>query len=246
MAAMLMSATQAGTALYAQGAVAGHGKAHRPAATGRHAAGRCPAARYGPRSYAPGRGRTVALTFDDGPGRSTAAILAILARYRVPATFFNLGQNMAIRPWLVREEARDGYVLGNHTWDHPDMALLPAAMQRAEMDWTSARQRRLIGTVPCVFRPPDGDYSYVTLGLARHRGMSVWLWSADTEDWKADGSGAEYWAQRIIYLAEIEGGRLRHPIVLMHNQPAGNPATVSALPAIILYFRARGYRFVTL
>jgi len=30
----------------------------------------------------------------------------------------------------------------------------------------------------------------------------------------------------------------------MHNQPAGNPATVSALPAIIRFFRSRGYRFV--
>ena len=43
-----------------------------------------------------------------------------------------------------------------------------------------------------------------------------------------------------------EGGVLRHPIVLMHNQPTGNPATVSALPAIIQFFRSRGYRFVAL
>jgi peptidoglycan/xylan/chitin deacetylase (PgdA/CDA1 family) len=51
---------------------------------------------------------------------------------------------------------------------------------------------------------------------------------------------------RIIRLAEQEGGALRHPIVLMHNQPAGNPATVSALPAIIQFFRSYGYRFVAL
>lgn len=47
-------------------------------------------------------------------------------------------------------------------------------------------------------------------------------------------------------LAERQGGALRHPIVLMHNQPAGNPATVSALPAIIQFLRSHGYRFVTL
>ena len=51
---------------------------------------------------------------------------------------------------------------------------------------------------------------------------------------------------RIIRLAEEEGGALHHPIVLMHNQPAGNPATVAALPAVIQYFRAHGYRFVAL
>jgi peptidoglycan/xylan/chitin deacetylase (PgdA/CDA1 family) len=76
--------------------------------------------------------------------------------------------------------------------------------------------------------------------------MSVWLWSVDTEDWMADGSGSAYWVQRIIGLAESEGGRLMHPVVLMHNQLIGNPATVSALPTIIEFFRARGYRFVML
>ena len=62
----------------------------------------------------------------------------------------------------------------------------------------------------------------------------------------ADGSGSAYWVNRVIRLAEQEGGALRHPIVLMYNQPAGNPATVSALPAIIQFFRAHGYCFVAL
>ena len=66
----------------------------------------CPAAPYGARSTAPGSGKTVALTFDDGTGASTAGILSILARYGVPATFFNLGQNMAARPaWCARKPA---------------------------------------------------------------------------------------------------------------------------------------------
>jgi Predicted xylanase/chitin deacetylase len=47
-------------------------------------------------------------------------------------------------------------------------------------------------------------------------------------------------------LAERGGRGLRHPVVLMHNQPAGNPATVAALPVIIRFFRSHGYRFVRL
>ena len=47
-------------------------------------------------------------------------------------------------------------------------------------------------------------------------------------------------------LAKGEGGALRHPVVLMHNQPTGNPATVAALPVIIRFFRSHGYRFVRL
>jgi len=206
----------------------------------------CPRAPYGVHFYAPGRSKTVALTFDDGPGRSTAAILAILAHYRVPATFFNIGVNMASRPSLVRKEVKDGYAMGNHTWDHPDMDLLSAAGQAAEMNRASAEQRSITGTLPCAFRPPYGDYDATTLRLAQQRRMTVWLWSVDPQDWMADGSGSSYWVNRIIRLAEQEGGALRHPIVIMHNQPIGNPATVSALPTIIKFFRSHGYRFVAL
>jgi peptidoglycan/xylan/chitin deacetylase (PgdA/CDA1 family) len=209
-------------------------------------AGDCPAAPYGVHFYAPGSSKTVALTFDDGPGKSTAAILAVLARYRVPATFFNIGVNMASRPSLVEDEVEDGYAMGNHTWNHPDLDELSEAGQAAEMDRASAEQRSIAGTVPCAFRPPYGDYDSTTLRLAQQRRMGVWLWSVDPQDWMAEGSGSSYWVHRIIRLAEQEGGALRHPIVIMHNQPIGNPATVSALPAIIQFFRSHGYRFVTL
>ena len=76
--------------------------------------------------------------------------------------------------------------------------------------------------------------------------MAVWLWSVDTEDWKAEGSGSSYWVDRIISLAESEGGALLHPVVIMHNQSIPMPATVAALPTIIRYFRDHGYTFVDL
>jgi peptidoglycan/xylan/chitin deacetylase (PgdA/CDA1 family) len=170
----------------------------------------------------------------------------VLARYDVPATFFNIGVNMMIWPALVRAEARDGYVLGDHTWNHLDLAALSPGSQAAELDRVTAEQRTLTGTVPCLVRPPSGYYNSTTLKLAQARRMTVWLWSVDTQDWMADGSGSTYWVQRIIRLAESEGGTLAHPVVLMHNQQIGNPATVSALPTIIEFFRSRGYQFVTL
>ena len=217
-----------------------------PAGASAAAAARCPAAPYGARHYAPGTGKTVALTFDDGPGKSTTAILRVLAQYKVPATFFNTGTNMAGRPSPVRNEARDRFVIGNHTWDHPYLSRLSAARQATELDRANAVLRSLTGAAACAFRPPYGDYNATTLRLAQQRRMSVWLWSVDTEDWKAKGSASAYWVQRIIRLAESQGGRLNHPVVLMHNQGAGNPATVKALPVIIRYFRSHGYRFVAL
>jgi peptidoglycan/xylan/chitin deacetylase (PgdA/CDA1 family) len=206
----------------------------------------CPAPPYGTNRSAPGTGKTVALTFDDGPGASTASILSILNSYGVTATFFNIGQNMAARPGLVQQEARRGYLLGNHTWDHPNMTLLSASAQGTEMDRASAEQVSVSGVQACAFRPPGGSYNSATLSQAQLRRMKVWLWSVDTEDWKANGSSSSYWVNRIISLAESEGGVLQHPVVLMHNQPPGNPATVLALPTIIRFFRDRGYTFVDL
>jgi peptidoglycan/xylan/chitin deacetylase (PgdA/CDA1 family) len=212
------------------------------------ASARCGPAPYGANFYAPavGRGKTVALTFDDGPGATTPGIIAVLRAYRVPATFFNIGQNAAAHPSLVRAEVADGYLVGNHTWNHLDLRTLFARGQAAELDEASAEQRKLTGRDPCAFRPPDGDYNATTLALAQRRGMKVWLWSADTEDWKAEGSSSSFWVNRIVRLAESEGGRLSHPVILMHNTPAGDPATLLALPTIISYFRDRGYTFVSL
>ena len=55
----------------------------------------------------------------------------------------------------------------------------------------------------------------------------------------ASSTNIAWWPSR-------EGGALCYPIVLKHNQSIGNPATVSALPAIIQFFRSHGYRFVAL
>lgn len=206
---------------------------------------KCPAPPATVQHYAPGPGKTVALTFDDGPGPTTMPLLDILQRTGVPATFFNLGGNQAARPAAVRAEATLQAAFGNHTWDHPRMPTLSAATQAAEMDRTSAEQVSLVGPAPCLFRPPYGEFNATTVALARQRRMTVWNWSVDTEDWKAGTSTAASWVNRIVTRAQA-GGSQQHPVVLMHNTAAGVPATVIALPRIIAFYQAHGYTFVDL
>ena len=70
--------------------------------------------------------------------------------------------------------------------------------------------------------------------------------AVDTEDWKAHGSDARYWIDRITRRATV-GAQQRHPVVLMHDaDEPGGPATVSALPSIIKFYRRHGYAFVDL
>ena len=207
------------------------------------AATACPVTSSGVHFTAPGSGKTVALTFDDGPGRDTARIMSILAVDHVTATFFNLGANERLNPSTVRAEQRAGYPVGDHTWDHASLPGLDAAGQAGEIDREANEHQAITGTRPCLFRPPYGAFDATTLALAHQRHMQFWNWSVDPEDWKAAGSGAASWVDRIRSRAEA-GASQEHPIILFHNQPAGNPATVAALPSVIGFYRARGYRFV--
>ncbi len=180
----------------------------------------CSSAGYGVHRSAPAvTAKTVALTFDDGPGRDTGRIMSILAANHVTATFFNLGVNEASLPSTVRSEQSYGFALGDHTWDHQSLPDLSWSGQASEMDRERAEQARITGAYPCLFRPPYGNYNSSTLQLAQNRGMWVWNWSVDTEDWKAAGSGDSYWVDR-IKIARHRGrqpGASGHP----HAQPAG-------------------------
>ena len=84
-----------------------------------------PCAAAPPRFSAPPSGAgprdapAIALTFDDGPSEGTPRILEILARHRVPATFFQCGRNVDRLPAVAREVRRAGHEIGNHSYTHP-------------------------------------------------------------------------------------------------------------------------------
>jgi len=62
---------------------------------------------------------TVALTFDDGPNANTNAVLDVLKRYNVKATFFIVGRMAHAHPEELRRIAAEGHLLGNHSATHP-------------------------------------------------------------------------------------------------------------------------------
>src|SRR3954452_15714656 len=61
----------------------------------------------------------VALTFDDGPHpEATPAILAVLRRYEVRATFFVLGGQLALTPRIGQLRVDDDHEIVVHGWTH--------------------------------------------------------------------------------------------------------------------------------
>ena len=191
--------------------------------------------------------RTVALTFDDGPGRSTPAVLDILRQAQVQATFFVVGKKVAAEPEILQRVHAEGHALGNHTWSHK--------IPRATSGWKPAtlageieRTRRAVvdatGLKPCLFRPPGGIVKGAAK-VSRKAGLSVILWSVDTRDWASPPTGEKNFAT-VIRERAATGLAEEHPVILLHDGGGDQAATIAALPGIIEDYRARGYRFVTL
>jgi peptidoglycan/xylan/chitin deacetylase (PgdA/CDA1 family) len=207
---------------------------------------------------APGKGKTVALTFDDGPGPADTAIVEILDRYSIHATFFETGAHAAADPATVRLLAAHGEVIADHSWDHlyPTQVRggwTPAYLQ-AQFRRTDSALTRLTGQPVCFVRPPGGFTQNVVAAATRLK-LSAVLWSVDSLDWQQPPRTTKAATAAIVANATAPGGR-RHPIVLMHSTKASHEPesrvssyrgnTVAALPAVIGWYRSHGYRFVTL
>jgi peptidoglycan/xylan/chitin deacetylase (PgdA/CDA1 family) len=183
------------------------------------------------------RGRDVALTFDDGPGPYTPGVLSVLERYRVHATFFEIGAMLRYFGSSTVRALRDGDVIGDHTETHPDLATLSAHDQREQLFEQIARVELLGGPRPVLFRPPYGAYNATTMRELHALHLLMILWSVDTDDYLQPG--ASVIAQRAL------AGAHAGAIILMHDAGGTRTQTIEALPTIIRELRARGFHLVT-
>jgi peptidoglycan-N-acetylglucosamine deacetylase len=127
----------------------------------------------------------VAITFDDGPHpEGTPAVLELLARADIKATFFLVGEQVERRPALAAEIAGQGHLIAVHGYRHrPQPAMTKKAVQqdvgRAVDAIESATQTR-----PEWHRPPYGLYSAAGLSAVRSRALRPLLWSRWGKDWR--------------------------------------------------------------
>ncbi len=214
----------------------------------------CPSATGGRIGSAPGAGRTVALTFDDGPSPWTPRVLAALARAHVHATFFVIGQHVLAFPQYTAAAEVGGNLVGNHTWDHRYPREVPGGWTAPVLTEEIARTDRAViaatGRRACFFRPPGGFVPATVVPTAHLLRESVVLWSVDPRDWQVEGGVSAASPARTAALADvifrraIDIGHLHHPVILLHDGGGFRAATAMAVPKIINYYRAHGFRFV--
>jgi peptidoglycan-N-acetylglucosamine deacetylase len=183
------------------------------------------------------RQRMIALTFDDGPSPYTPRIVRVLARLHVPATFFVVGQQLRYFSAGLRDELSHGFVVGDHTENHPPLNLLTASLQYGQIHTAAVQIKRAGGPVPRLFRPPYGVYDARTFAILRRLHMLMVMWSVDPRDWLRPGT-------RVIVQRVLQAAR-PGTIVEMHDGGGDRSQTVAALPAIIAGLRRRHYELVT-
>ncbi|MCL5773238.1 MAG: glycosyltransferase [Firmicutes bacterium] len=190
--------------------------------------------------------KKIALTFDDGPDNTyTPQILDVLKSYHAPATFFVVGLNADLNSSLLSRIVNEGHEIGNHTFTHPNIAIISPRQLRLEINATERLFESRLGIHPLMFRPPYAEdvepetpaqvkplvytsaLGYYTIGM-----------QIDPGDWKKPG------VDKIVQETIDEAERGIGNIVLLHDGGGDRSETVEALPKIIEGLRAKGFEIV--
>jgi peptidoglycan/xylan/chitin deacetylase (PgdA/CDA1 family) len=170
-------------------------------------------------------GGAVGLTFDDGPGPNTPAVLDALRAAQLRATFFLVGYNASTYPDMVRRIVDEGHAIGNHTFSHVDLTTMTSSEIEREIQMNADLIQSIIGVRPRFVRPPFGATNKRVRAKIAELGLIEVLWTVDSKDW----NGADT-ATILNQVTRVQPGG----IVLMHDRM---PTTLAAIPSIAWYFR---------
>lgn len=194
--------------------------------------------------------KTLALTFDDGPGGRTAELADWLAAKGIKATFFINGVKVPGRQAVIDKIVGRGHLLANHTQNHKQLTSLPASSIVKELADTDATIRAAQPNGPWIVRAPygawNGSVARAVNGSAMKKYVGSVFWDEGgaltanaAADWACWGQGVTVKRCGELYLKEIRAKR--KGIVLFHDV---HGKTVDMVKEIVPTLMAEGYKFV--
>lgn len=180
-------------------------------------------------------GKAVYLTFDDGPiPEVTPKVLAILAQYKVKATFFMVGENVDKHPEVYEQVVKAGHRIGNHTYNHIKGWHCTTATYLGNVEQCQER----IGDTN-LFRPPYGKATWLQRRMLHLMGYKLIYWDILTRDY--DKHVAPEQMLRLIQRETREGS-----IINFHDSLKSNERMLEVLPKAIEWLQKEGYELATL
>ena len=185
----------------------------------------------------PGSGKTVYLTFDDGPTPEvTEYVLSTLSRYNIKATFFCIGNNIDQHPDIFRKIIAGGHTIGNHTFNHLNGWHTDTSEYLENVALCEASIRRYTGNKTTLFRPPYGKVKRGQAKQLKQLGYKIIMWDVLSADFDRTIT-PEKCLENVI-----ENCRLGS-IVIFHDSVKAAANMEYALPRAIEYLRKKGYDF---
>lgn len=181
-------------------------------------------------------GKTIALTFDDGPhGTLTPQLLDVLKAKNVSVTFFVMGIKAQLHPEIIKRAHEEGHEIANHAWDHPVLSKIPRETVTDQLKRTTEAIEKAIQATPKTMRPPYGNTNKgLNEYIFKNEKLQVIMWSLDTLDWKRPP------VNEIISktIQRVKPGA----VILCHDI---HPGTIAAMPELIDHLKKAGYSFAT-
>jgi cellulose synthase/poly-beta-1,6-N-acetylglucosamine synthase-like glycosyltransferase/spore germination protein YaaH/peptidoglycan/xylan/chitin deacetylase (PgdA/CDA1 family) len=190
--------------------------------------------------------KKIVLSFDDGPDeRYTPRIIDILSKEHVPSVFFMIGINAVNNIPIVKRIYNEGFEIGNHTFTHPNIALVSRERALVELNSTRLLIESITGHSTVLFRAPyNADSEPETreeldpVAFAKENKYLTVGESIDPNDWEK-GVSADTIFSRVVQQQALGS------IILLHDAGGNREQTIIALPRIIKYFKDKGYTFTT-
>lgn len=181
------------------------------------------------------------LTFDAGYENGyTAKILDVLKKQKVPAAFFLVGNYLETNPELVKRMVKEGHIVGNHTFHHPDMSQISTMEDFSKEigDLEKLYQKTTGEKMKPFYRPPQGKYSEKNLKMAKKLGYHTIFWSLAYVDWYESQQPSREEAFKKL-IPRVHPGA----IVLLHSTSKTN---AEILDELLNKWKDMGYTFKAL
>ena len=194
-----------------------------------------------------GNGKTIYLTFDDGPGLSTQHLLAILAQYDVKATFFVTNFRPECR-FLITREFKEGHTVAVHSYTH-DYKKIYSSTEAFWSDYDAMDEiiYECTGAHATVMRFPGGSSNTISKSYSAGimttltqqmlaKGISYLDWNVDSKD-----AGGANTSEQVVSNLQRGVSNTQVSVILCHDI---KPYTVQAMETFIPWALEEGYTFL--